>query len=96
MRLLKNLNLQIRRPDEVIIVDASDTEETKMLVEQNREGFAYPVSYYAHEKGLTRQRNFGISKANYEIIGFSDDDSLYAPDFMSRIMDIFEGITQVK
>lgn len=90
MRLLRNLNLQNNKPDEVIIVDASDTEETKMLVEKNKEGFDYPVSYYSHEKGLTRQRNFGIEKARYEIIGFSDDDSLYAPDFMARIIGIFE------
>lgn len=91
MRLLKNLNLQTKKPDEVIIVDASDTDETKILVEQNMKEFTYPVSYYRHEKGLTRQRNFGISKAKYEIIGFSDDDSLYAPDFMARIIVIFEG-----
>jgi glycosyltransferase involved in cell wall biosynthesis len=90
MRLLKNLNLQTRKPDEVIIVDASDTEETKMLVEYNKEEFTYPISYYSHEKGLTRQRNFGVSKARYDIIGFSDDDSLYAPDFMARINAIFE------
>jgi len=90
MRLLTNLNLQTRKPDEVIIVDASDTEETKVLVEHNKKGFAYPISYYSHEKGLTRQRNFGIGKAQYEINGFSDDDSLYEMDFMARIVAIFE------
>lgn len=90
MRLLKNLNLQTKKPDEVIIVDASDTEETKQIIESNKEQFACPVSYYRHEKGLTRQRNFGVSQAQYEIIGFTDDDSLFEPDYMARIIRIFE------
>jgi len=96
VRLLRNLNLQTRKPDEVIVVDASDTEDTKVIVESNEGGFAYPVSYYSHEKGLTRQRNFGISKAKYEIIGFTDDDSLFEPDYFSRILDIFEKDTGKK
>jgi glycosyltransferase involved in cell wall biosynthesis len=90
MRLLRNLNLQTRKPDEVIIVDASDTEETKMLVEHNKEEFTYPISYYSHEKGLTRQRNYGVSKARYDIVGFTDDDSLFEPDYFARILNIFE------
>ena len=95
-RLLRNLNLQIRKPDEVIIVDASETSETRLFVENNMDGFAYPVSYYSHEKGLTRQRNFGISKAQYEIIGFTDDDSLFEPDYFLRIIAIFEKDTENK
>ncbi len=93
MRLLRNLNLQDKKPDEVILVDASDTDETKLIVGRSKGRFAFPVSYYSHEKGLTRQRNFGIGKAQYEIIGFSDDDSLFEPDYFLRILDIFEKDT---
>lgn len=93
-RLLSNLNLQVRRPDEVLIIDASETSETRLFVENHMERYAYPVTYYGHEKGLTRQRNFGISMAKYEIIGFTDDDSLFEPDFLSRIIDIFEKDTE--
>ena len=92
-RLLFNLNLQDRKPDEVIIVDASETNETNLLVDSKIHAFAYPVSYYRHEKGLTRQRNYGISKAKYEIIGFTDDDSLFEPDYFSRIMELYEKDT---
>ena len=91
MRLLRNLNHQNKKPDEVIIVDASDTDKTKQIIESNKKCFAYPLSYYGHAKGLTRQRNFGISKAHYEIIGFTDDDSLFEPDYLARIVGIFEN-----
>ncbi|MEJ2648322.1 MAG: glycosyltransferase family 2 protein [Sedimentisphaerales bacterium] len=90
MRLLRNLNLQIRKPDEVIIVDASETTETELVVESNMKGYAYPVSYYRHEKGLTRQRNFAIDKTQYDIIGFSDDDAIFEPDYLEKIMSIFK------
>jgi glycosyltransferase involved in cell wall biosynthesis len=85
-----NLNLQIKKPDEVIIVDASESSETERILEKGRSQFFYPIHYYRYQKGLTRQRNFGIGKAKYEIIGFSDDDCLYVPDFMARIVAIFE------
>jgi len=90
-RLLRNLNLQIRKPDEVIIVDASETTETKVFVESSLEEFAFPVHYYSHEKGLTRQRNFGVEKARHDIIGFSDDDTIYSTDFMTRILAVFDN-----
>lgn len=89
-RLLRNLNFQTRKPDEVVIVDASDTDETKQSIERNKEAYAYPLNYYSHEKGLTRQRNFGVSKAKGEIIGFTDDDSLFEPDYFERILLVFE------
>jgi glycosyltransferase involved in cell wall biosynthesis len=88
-RLLTNLNLQVRKPDEVIIVDASDNTDTEKIVGEEIKRFSYPIHYYRHEKGLTRQRNFGISQAKYEIIGFSDDDSIYEPDYLDKILTIF-------
>ena len=90
IRLLRNLNLQTTKPDEVIIVDASETDETRLAVESNLHKLAYPVNYYRHEKGLTRQRNFGIKKARHDIIGFSDDDAIFEPDYLKRILSIFE------
>ena len=88
--MLHNLNLQTTKPDEVVIVDASETDETRLTVESNLHKLAYPVNYYSHEKGLTRQRNFGIKKARHDIVGFSDDDAIFEPDYLKRILSIFE------
>jgi glycosyltransferase involved in cell wall biosynthesis len=89
-RLLSNLDFQTKKPDEVIIVDASHTEETRIIIDSKREKLDYPVYYYKYKKGLTLQRNYGVSKAKFEIVGFLDDDSLLEPNYLERIINMFE------
>jgi glycosyltransferase involved in cell wall biosynthesis len=84
-----NLDLQIRKPDEVILVDSSEAMNTELAVSDAKNHVHYPIAYYQHERGLTKQRNFGVSRAKYEIIGFLDDDVLLEPDFFERILAIF-------
>ena len=89
-RLLTNLNLQTRLPTEVILVDASDSAATEVMVKEVAGGCSYPIRYFHHSKGLTRQRNFGIAHARYPVIGFSDDDCVFEPTFLEKILDVFE------
>jgi glycosyltransferase involved in cell wall biosynthesis len=93
---LSNIELQTKKPDEVIIVDASTTEETRLIMNNDRGKITYPIhyyEYYEHEKGLTLQRNYGISKAKFEIVGFLDDDSLLEPDYFERVNIFEEDVT---
>ena len=89
-RLLKNLDLQTKPPTELILVDASDSTATEVMVNEAASRFSYPIRYFHHSKGLTRQRNFGITQARYPVIGFSDDDCVFEPTFLERILDVFE------
>ena len=90
-RLLSNLELQTKKPDEVIIVDASDNGDSRLIQAEVMKRRCFPVYYYKHEKGLTKQRNFGILKSKNEIVGFLDDDVLIEPDFFERILNIFKN-----
>ncbi len=89
-RLLANLDLQTKLPTELILVDASDSTATEVMVNEVANRFSYPIRYFRHSKGLTRQRNFGVAQARYPVIGFSDDDCLFEPTFLERILDVFE------
>lgn len=67
LTLLKSVKGQICYPDEILIVDGSLNEETKKCLEQN---LFQNLKYFLvsdENRGLTRQRNFGISKINQDI-----------------------------
>lgn len=85
-RLLESLcNLQLV-PTQIIVVDASRDDKTKAIVESIK---GLPLEYYHSERGLTRQRNFGLDSARGEIVGFFDDDTVPDPDFFEHIRGAF-------
>jgi glycosyltransferase involved in cell wall biosynthesis len=93
-RLLESIAEQTRIPDEILIVDGSDDVETKQTIE-NLEGRLkdLPISYFlvdTQDRGLTRQRNFGIARANGKRIAFLDDDVVLEPEYFSEIEACFE------
>lgn len=90
--LLFSIEDQIRKPDEVIIVDGSLNEETKISIESNI--FSFKIKYYLVDKtnrGLTLQRNFGVSKvdSDTDLISFLDDDIILLPDYFNQIINTF-------
>ena len=75
--LLKTVETQTKIPDEIIIVDGSTDDLTRRRV--NEEDFALPLRYFKvddNQRGLTKQRNFGIERVSdgMEIVAFLDDD----------------------
>lgn len=80
MRFLASVASQARPVDEVIIVDASPDTATERAMAEWRG--ARRVSYWRVEdplRGLTRQRNFGLSHVSCDIVAFFDDDVVLAP-----------------
>jgi GT2 family glycosyltransferase len=93
LTLLKSVKGQICYPDEILIVDGSLNEETKKCLEQN---LFQNLKYFQvsdENRGLTKQRNFGISKINQdiEIVCFLDDDTFLEPDYFSEIIKTFQS-----
>tara|TARA_R100000935_G_scaffold16940_4_gene33468 strand:+ start:30658 stop:31596 length:939 start_codon:yes stop_codon:yes gene_type:complete len=82
---------QTRYPGEILIIDGSLDDKTKdLLLEKNY----HKLKYYKVQKedsGLTRQRNFGISKIseNSQLVGFLDDDTILHPDYFLEIFKSF-------
>ena len=80
-------------PDQIIIVDGSTNKETSKLFEKNKYN---NLDYYLvseDNRGLTKQRNFGITKVNLdsEIVCFLDDDTVLENDYFYEIINAFKS-----
>ncbi len=90
--LLKSVQQQTLYPNEIIIVDGStDTKTTKILSNHSFEKVCY---YKVDEKnrGLTKQRNFGISKiaSDTNIVCFLDDDTLLDKAYFKELIQTYK------
>ncbi len=91
--LLESVIGQTVPPEEVLIIDGSTDSKTAKAVE----GISLKsIRYFKvseHERGLTKQRNFGLSKLNStsEIICFLDDDTVLTSNYFEKIVDSFKS-----
>ncbi len=89
--LLNSVAKQTLYPTEILIIDGSQDDETKIILEKN---YFKNLSYFlvdSEYRGLTRQRNFGISKVckNSEIVCFLDDDTILEHDFFENLLNTY-------
>lgn len=93
MKLLQSVAKQSLYPAEIIIVDGSEDNATGEALESERfKGIRY-FQVEAHYRGLTKQRNFGISKVadEIEIICFLDDDVILTTDYFEKLIDTYNS-----
>lgn len=92
-KLLVSIYDQIYLPSEILVIDASPDNETKNLLANN----IFPgLKYFkvkAKDKGLTRQRNFGIKKTgdDIEVITFLDDDIILEPAYFENLINTYKN-----
>jgi len=89
--LLKSVQKQRLYPDEILVIDGSIDDQTEnVLTKQVIKNLKY-FKVEEKERGLTRQRNFGIEKLNShsEIVCFLDDDVVLEPDYFEQILQTF-------
>jgi GT2 family glycosyltransferase len=93
LRLMQSLVEQTVYPHEILIVDGSSNNETEIILK----GHSFKNLRYFKvndtERGLTRQRNFGIRKVSdaSEIICFLDDDVVLNSDYFEEVLNTFES-----
>lgn len=86
-----------RQPDQFIVVDA--TQDAKQyheaLIEKNSALFASSGSQYilSERPGLTLQRNIGLDQVKTDIVCFADDDTFVTPNYVDKIVEVFEQDT---
>ena len=92
LKLLQSVKEQTLYPDEILIIDGSLNEETKAMLEQNRFQHLNYFSVSENDRGLTRQRNYGIARVGKEmdIVCFLDDDTVLEPDYFEQLLQTFE------
>ncbi len=84
-RFLDSLAKQSRKPDELLLIDASrDSKTERMLLNRSdHEDLANAVTYLRvseDDRGLTRQRNLALKLAAFDVIAFFDDDVVLGID----------------
>lgn len=93
-KLLSALGAQTRLPDETLVIDASPDQETEQAVAAFIETGALPGLRYFKappaERGLTRQRNYGVARAGGDLIAFLDDDTIPEPEYFAETIACFE------
>ena len=83
---LVSLAKQSKQPAQIVVIDASDTNETEELCRQLVYGLFSSVIYIkATTRGAASQRNEGMSSCNYDFILFMDDDLLFEDQCMERL-----------
>lgn len=92
LKLLQSVKEQTLYPNEIIIVDGSSNQETKVLLKQNSFQNLYYFSVSEEDRGLTRQRNYGIARVGkeMELVCFLDDDTVLDPDYFEQLLKTFE------
>ena len=91
LTLLQSVKLQTLYPNEILIVDGSPDDFTKEMLTQN--SFQNLCYYKVEEKdrGLTKQRNYGIARVSEasEVVCFLDDDTVLAPTYFEEIIKTY-------
>ncbi|MEC4004389.1 glycosyltransferase family 2 protein [Flavobacterium sp. SUN052] len=89
--LLNSVKEQTYYPNEIIIVDGSLNNETQQALEQNK--FENLIYFKVDDlnRGLTKQRNFGISKVDSlsKIVCFLDDDTILEKDYFEQLLNTY-------
>jgi len=89
--LLQSVQRQTLYPDEILIIDGSVNNETELILKENK---IQRLKYFYvsdEERGLTRQRNFGIAKVdlNSELVCFLDDDTVLRENYFEELIKTY-------
>ncbi|MBF7090608.1 glycosyltransferase family 2 protein [Flavobacterium sp. ALJ2] len=92
LKLLRSVQLQTLYPDEILIIDGSTNNKTEFILNKYYfENLKY-LLVDDENRGLTKQRNFGINKVNdaVEIVCFLDDDTVLESDYFENLLKTYE------
>jgi len=89
--LLDSVNIQTLYPDEILIVDGSPDDETKIFIESNSYKNLKYFKVNPEQRGLTKQRNFGITQVSgsSEIVCFLDDDIVLKDKYFEELIHTY-------
>lgn len=91
LKLLLSVQHQTLYPDSILIVDGSADDFTEEMLAQNS---FQNLKYYKvqqQDRGLTKQRNYGIARVQEasEVVCFLDDDTVLEPTYFEEIIKVF-------
>jgi GT2 family glycosyltransferase len=92
LKLLQSVQEQTLYPNEILIIDGSTNQETELVLKQNHFDNLHYFAVQPEHRGLTKQRNLGISKVNLssEIVCFLDDDIVLEKDYFEQLLQTYQ------
>jgi GT2 family glycosyltransferase len=92
LQLLQSVVDQTLYPDEVLIVDGSTNTETELILKENQFKSLNYFLVTPENRGLTKQRNFGIARVglDIEVVCFLDDDTILEKDYFEKLLQTYE------
>ena len=90
--LLNSVKLQQLYPNEIVIIDGSTNTQTEEMVAQNSFDNLFYFKVGTENRGLTKQRNFGIQKvaSTSEIVCFLDDDTILNTNYFAELIKTYQ------
>ena len=91
VKLLQSVNIQSLYPNEILIIDGSTNDKTKEIIKQNSYQNLHYFKVDYSQRGLTKQRNFGIQKVDddCEIVCFLDDDVILESSYFEKLLETY-------
>ena len=90
--LLLSVQKQTLYPNEILIIDGSSDTATELMLSKNRfENLQY-FRVSPSDRGLTKQRNYGIDRVcvESEIVCFLDDDTALENDYFEQLLHTYK------
>ncbi|WP_445955126.1 glycosyltransferase family 2 protein [Yeosuana sp.] len=93
LKLLQSVKVQTLYPNEILIIDGSTDDKTEVILKRNTFKNLTYFKVNDSERGLTKQRNFGISHVSNasEVICFLDDDVVLEPNYFRAVITTFNS-----
>ena len=90
--LLESINTQTLIPEEVIIIDQSDTSDLLEFYNEYKLNYKFQLFYFHSEyKSLTRAKNLGVKKSSGDYIFCFDDDIILEKNYIFFMTETLES-----
>jgi len=92
LTLLQSVKQQTLYPNSILIVDGSPDDDTQVMLAQNSFSKLVYFKVDAQDRGLTKQRNYGIARVDNssEVVCFLDDDTILAPRYFEELIKTYQ------
>ncbi len=94
---LDSIASQTRLPDEVVVGDDASTDKTLEILEQWQNSVPFQVKIIARKENLGFRKNFEMTakECHGDILFFCDQDDIWFPEKIEKVMTIFESSSEV-